>query len=61
MLRRGLLHLRTMPPVCQTLDVARLRREARAVHDDIIALGPDRLGEYDLEKLGRVKLVLMTG
>ena len=61
MLRRGLLHLRTMPPVCQTLDVARLRREARAVHDDIIALGPDRLGEYDLEKLQRVKLVLMTG
>ena len=61
MLRRGLLHLRTLPPVCQTLDVARLRREARTVHDDIIALGPDRLGEYDLEKLGRVKLVLMTG
>lgn len=59
MLRRGLLRLRTMPPVCQTLDVARLRREARVVHDEIVTLGPDRLGEYDLEKLRQVKLWLV--
>ena len=59
MLRRGLLRLRTLPPVCQTLDVARLRREARAVHDEVVALGPDLLGEYDLEKLQRVQLRLV--
>ena len=61
MLRRGLLHLRSLPPVCQTLDVATVRREARAVHDELVALGPDRLGEYDQEKLRQVKLRLITG
>lgn len=60
MLRRGLLRLRTLPPVSQTLDVARLRREARAVHDEIVALGPERLGEVDLQALRRVKLHLLT-
>lgn len=58
MLRRGLLHLRTLPPVCQTLDVAKLRREARVVHDALVALGPDRLGEFDVAKLQDVKLWL---
>lgn len=59
MLRRGLLRLRTLPPVCQTLDVARLRRAARSVHDQLVALGPERLDEFDLEQVRRVKLVLV--
>ncbi|MCA9869259.1 MAG: DUF309 domain-containing protein [Anaerolineae bacterium] len=59
MLRRGLLRLRPLPPVCQTLDVARLRREARAVHDELVALGPERLNEFDLEKLRGIKLRLV--
>ena len=59
MLRRGLLHLRTMPPVCQTLDVARLRRAARTVHDELVALGPERLNELDLEQVRGIKLRLV--
>lgn len=60
MLRRGLPRLRSLPPVCQTLDVAALRREARAIHDELVALGPERLGDFPVEKLQRVKLRLVT-
>lgn len=59
MLRRGLPRLRTLPPICQTLDVAALRRDARAIHDELIALGPERLGEFDLARLRAVKLRLV--
>jgi hypothetical protein len=59
MLRRGLPRLRTLPPVCQTLDVAALRSTARAIHDELIALGPERLGEFDLARLRAVKLRLV--
>jgi hypothetical protein len=59
MLRRGLPRLRTLPPVCQTLDVALLRVQARAIHDELIALGPERLGEFDLARLRAVKLRLV--
>lgn len=58
MLRRGLLRLRTLPPVCQTLDVAGLRQAARAAHDEIVILGPDRLAEFDLVRLRQIKLKL---
>ncbi len=59
MLRRGLPRLRSLPPVCQTLDVANLRRAARAIHDELVALGPERLGEFDLARLRAVKLRLV--
>ena len=59
MLRRGLPRLRSLPPVCQTLDVANLRREARAIHDELVALGPERLGEFPAERLRAVKLRLV--
>jgi predicted metal-dependent hydrolase len=59
MLRRGLPRLRTLPPVCQTLDVAALRRAARAIHDELIALGPERIGDFPVEKLRAVKLNLV--
>ena len=59
MLRRGLPRLRSLPPICQTLDVASLREQARAIHDEIVTLGPDRLEEFDREKLRRIKLALV--
>lgn len=59
MLRRGLPRLRTLPPVCQTLDVAALRSDARSIHDELIALGPERIGEFDLGRLRAVKLRLV--
>lgn len=59
MLRRGLPRLRTLPPICQTLDVASLRREAGAIHDELVALGPERVGEFPVERLRAVKLRLV--
>jgi uncharacterized protein len=59
MLRRGLPRLRSLPPICQTLNVALLRRQARAIHDQLIALGPERLDEFDLAGLRAVKLRLV--
>jgi hypothetical protein len=59
MLRRGLPRLRTLPPVCQTLDVATLRHDARTIHDELIALGPEHLDQFDLERLRAVKLRLV--
>jgi predicted metal-dependent hydrolase len=59
MLRRGLPRLRSLPPVCQTLDVADLRREARAIHDQLVALGPERVGDFPPETLRAMKLRLV--
>jgi len=59
MLRRGLARLRTLPPVCQTLDVAALRADARQVHDELLALAPDRFGEFDVARLRGIKLKLV--
>ena len=59
MLRRGLPRLRTLPTVCQTLDVAALRHEGRAIHDMLVALGPEHLDQFDLERLRAVKLRLV--
>jgi len=58
-LRRGLLRLRLLPPVCQTLDVAALRRAARRIHDELLELGPDRLADFDLARLRQIKLMLV--
>ena len=56
MLRRGLLRLRDLPPVCQRLDVAALRADARRVHDALLALGPERLHEFDPDHIAAVQL-----
>ena len=56
MLRRGLPRLRDLPEVCQGLHVAELHRDARAVHDRVVTLGPDRVAELDAEMLPRIVL-----
>ena len=56
LLRRGLPRLRDLPEVCQGLHVAELHRDARAVHDHIVALGPDRVAEFDVDTLPRIVL-----
>ncbi|MFZ2489479.1 MAG: DUF309 domain-containing protein [Anaerolineae bacterium] len=61
MFRRGLPRLRTLPPVCQTLDVARLRTEARALHDQLIALGPDHFPAFERAQVRAFKLHLIEG
>ncbi len=57
MLRRGLPRLRGLPDVCQGVPVAELARAARAMHDQVLALGPEATGQFDLKLLPRIQLV----
>lgn len=61
MFRRGLPRLRTLPPICQTLDVTHLRTQARARHDQLVALGPSRFPEFDRAQVRAFKLHLIEG
>lgn len=47
MFRRGLPRLRTLPPVCQGIDIAAFRADAERIHAEITTLGAARLAEYD--------------
>lgn len=56
MLRRSLPRLRGLPDTCQGVAVAELVRAARAVHDRTIALGSERIYEFDLASLPRLHI-----
>ena len=56
MLRRSLPRLRDLPEVCQGVRVADLVTAARAIHDRVIELGQERIGEFDITKLPRIAL-----
>jgi predicted metal-dependent hydrolase/CheY-like chemotaxis protein len=60
LLRRGLPRLRTLPPVCQGVDVASLRAASEAIHAELVELGAQRLGEFDRGKLPRIGVVNPT-
>ena len=53
--RRGLPRLRTLPPVCQGVDIAAFRAAAEAIHAEITALGPDRLSEFDRGRFPKIE------
>ncbi|MEM7801572.1 MAG: DUF309 domain-containing protein [Chloroflexota bacterium] len=36
-----------MPDICRTINVGKLRREANLVHETILELGRDKIGEFD--------------
>ncbi len=55
-LDHGIRLLEAFPDVCHGVNVARLRRDARAARQHLIALGPDRLGEFDAALIPRVRL-----
>ncbi|WP_298983700.1 DUF309 domain-containing protein [Caldilinea sp.] len=57
MFRRGLPRLRTLPPICQGVDIASLRAAAEAIHHEITALGPERLHEFDQSRFPKIQLV----
>lgn len=57
MLRRGLPRLRTLPPVCQGVNIAELRRAAEAIHAEVTALGPHRLVEFDQRRFPQIEFV----
>lgn len=56
LLRRGLPRLRSLPPVCQGLDIAALRAAAESIHAELVALGAERMGEFDRDKLPQIAI-----
>jgi predicted metal-dependent hydrolase len=53
-LDHGIRLLEAFPSVCHSVDVERLRTEARRAREALIALGPDRLDEFDRAAVPRV-------
>ena len=56
-LDHGLQLLEAFPAVCHGVDIARLRREARAAREHLVELGPKRLDAFDRARIPKVHLV----
>jgi hypothetical protein len=48
MLLRVRQWLDPLPDICRGINIAQLRRDAQAVHDTLLQLGPERINEFDL-------------
>jgi uncharacterized protein len=57
MLERGSMYLRRFPDVCQSVNVARLREDARRALVAVEALGPVGLSAFDWSLAPRVRLI----
>lgn len=55
MFRRGLPRLRTLPPICQGINMAAFCRAAEAIHAEVTALGPARLAEFDQSRFPKIE------
>ena len=44
-----------LPEFCRGIDIAQLREDARAAHKILLELGPERIGEFDLNLLQPVR------
>ncbi len=55
LLEEGIDRLRPFTPTCQTVDVAALIADATGAREKLLALGRERMGEFDLEKAPRVR------
>ena len=55
LLEEGIERLRPFAPACQTIDVAALIRDATAARESLMALGRERMGEFDLATAPRVR------
>jgi predicted metal-dependent hydrolase len=56
-LDHGIRLLEAFPTTCHGIDIGRLRRDARAAREHLLALGQDRLDEFDRARTPRVHLV----
>ena len=56
-LDHGIRLLEAFPEVCHGVDVARLRRDASRARAQLVALGPDALGEFPPDMVPRVHVV----
>jgi predicted metal-dependent hydrolase len=57
MFRRGLPRLRTLPDVCQGVEVMQFREAARRVYNVMSEAGPDALTQWDSAMLPKITLV----
>lgn len=57
MLMRVRQWLEPLPDVCRGVDVAGLRADAARVYDALVALGPERVTEFDRDLFGPIRLV----
>ena len=55
LLEEGLERLRPFAPSCQTIDVSALIADATDAREKLLALGPDRMSEFDLANAPRVR------
>ena len=55
LLEEGLERLRPFAPSCQTIDVAALIADATVAREKLLALGPERMGEFDLANAPRLR------
>lgn len=55
LLAEGIERLRPFAPSCQGLDVAALIADATAAREDLLRLGPQRMGERDARRALRVR------
>ena len=55
LLEEGLERLRPFAPNCQTIDVTALIADATAAREKPLALGPERMSEFDLANAPRVR------
>ena len=60
-LKGGVAYLRPFGDECLGVDLARLISDALSVHDQVVALGPDRLDAFDLATLPMVHYRRMPG
>lgn len=56
LLAEGIERLRPFAPVCQGVDVAALVADATALRDELLRLGPARMGERDARTALRVRM-----
>ncbi len=57
LLEEGIERLRPFAPSCQSVDVARLIADATRARERVLALGPDRLADFDWSLAPTVRLV----
>ena len=55
MLLRVRQWLDPLPDICRGINIAQLRRDAQAVHDTLLQLGPERINEFDLTSFKNVE------
>ncbi len=59
--RRGLPRLRTLPDVCQGVEVTPFREAARGIYDAVVEAGPDSLTQWDGATFPKITLAGSPG